>query len=269
MNSFVKHIFNLYIFLNIHVALSVVSLYFIFNQNNFHKEYALFLFFSTVFSYGLIRIMFLKNNRSQFLFYYYRYSYIFKGILFFSFLCSLFFFMKLPIQVRFSIVPLGLITLLYQSYFPFFSFRQNGIIKIITVSFVWAMLTVVIPGIFFSANSTSFRLEFLFVFLYILLLTLSFDQRDILIDDKALKTFPQAYPEYKSYFYLILGSVLSVLLFFIFDGFERFLSEIILLISLFLCWFSDENKKFYYTTFLIEGIPVLWALVLFLQKKGF
>ena len=268
MNKIVKSIFDLYIFLNIHVALSIALLYYIFNQFYFQKNYFLFLFFSTIFSYGMIRLMFLENNRDSFLQYFYRFKKIFIGTIILSFLFSLYFFFKLPIYLRFSILPLGVITFFYQSDFSFFSFRQNGILKIITVAFVWAMLIVTIPELYLFSESSRLKLKFIFVFFYILLLTLSFDQRDILIDRRELGTIPQLFPQYKFYFYTMLGIILSVLSFLLFDGYEIIIAEGIVIISLLLSWFSDDRKSFYYTSFIIEGIPVLWAIIILAIKKG-
>jgi hypothetical protein len=207
--------------------------------------------------------MFLKNNRKLFLYYFSLYKHFFIGIVVISSLISFFLFLKLPMPVRFSIVPLGLITLLYQSKLPYFSFRQNGIIKIITVAFVWAMLIVVIPAIYFEGDALFIKLKFLFAFFYVLLLTLSFDQRDILIDKKNLGTIPQLFPRQKKYIYLVIGSVLITTAYYIFSGIDYYVALIMISISLILSWYSDNKKSFYYTAFVIEGLPIFWGIILF------
>jgi len=263
-----KHIFDLYIFLNIHVALSIGLMYFIFNQSNFQFTYFLFLIFSTIFSYGMIRVIFLDSNRDIFLRYFYKYKPLFIISFLVSFVCTLYYFFQLPISIRFSLIPLGIITFFYQSNFSFFSFRQNGILKILTVAFVWAMLIVVIPGLYFSSEHEDLKLRFLFTFLYVFLLTLSFDQRDIFIDQRNLGTLPQLFPQYKKSFYLLIWLILSLLIFYIFNGIERLIAEFVLLFTVLLSWFSDDKKSFYYTSFLIEGIPILWGLIILSIKKG-
>ncbi len=275
MKKILKTILDLYIYSNLHVALSISMLYFIFNKYHFNFIYFAFLFFSTIFSYNMIRLMLLESNRKEFLKLFYKYKLIFLSLFFLSFFFSLSLFFYLPTKVKFSLIPLVIITFFYQSNFPAFSFRQNGILKIVTVAFVWAMLIVVIPDLYYNIEDLYYNIEgsqliikFLFVFLYVLLLTLSFDQRDILIDSRDLGTLPQLFPHYKKYIYLIFALLLIPLSTLIFEGLERYVAIFILLLSLVFSWFSDIKKSFYYTSFLIEGIPILWGVIILVLKKG-
>ncbi len=261
-----KILFDLYIISNIHVAVSVVMLYMIFNNAHPDWNYAGFLFWGTVFSYGSIRLFFWERGREIFKNYYKKYRILFFMLLVVSFLFSLYYFFQLPVSVRFSIIPLAVITLFYQSNLPFFSFRQNGILKIVTVSFVWAMLAVVIPGIYYE-NLSFLHLKFIFVFTYVFLLTLSFDQRDILIDQRDLGTLPQLFPDHKKLIYIAIGLLLLGISFFIFKGKELYIAFIVVMLSLILSWHSDNKKNFYYTAFIIESLPIFWLFLIYISKN--
>jgi len=256
---FIK-IINLYIFLNFHVAFSVVATYLIFGLNN-NENYVFFLFFSTVFSYGFIRLIDLSSNRKTFKSYFYDYRFLFYGILILSFLSTLYFYFKLDIYTQLTLIPLSLITVSYQT-----KLRKNGLVKLLTVAFIWAMLTTVLPIDWEIINIRLF-IHFIYVFLYILMLTLSFDQRDILIDQPELKTLAQLYPHKKQIIYLVLLSLFFTLNYFIFTNERDFLlGNLMILISIILCFSSDNKKNFYYTAFWIEALPVIWLLLIIIQK---
>ena len=101
------------------------------------------------------------------------------------------------------------------------------------------------------------------------MLTLSFDQRDILIDQPELKTLAQLYPHKKQIIYLVLLTLFLTLNYFIFDTERAFvLSNMMILISIILCFRSDNNKNFYYTAFWIEALPIFWFLFITIEKAA-
>jgi len=125
---------------------------------------------------------------------------------------------------------------------------------------VWSVLTILIPEWKNIEDEKMIVLKFVFVFVYVLMLTLSFDQRDLYIDEKELKTLPQLFKGKIIYFYLIISIVLSILLFYIFNSDQLIVSLAYLLISVYLCFQSDEKKSFFYTAFWIEGFPIWWLI---------
>ncbi len=238
------------------MAFSIVATYLIFGLKK-NNNYLLFLFWSTVFSYGFIRLIDLSSNRKTFKSYFYDYRFLFYGVLIFGFFSTLYYYFKLDYFTQIILIPLSLITIAYQT-----QLRKNGIIKLLTVAFIWAMLVTVLP---FDPKLVTIKLfiHFIYVFLYILLLTLSFDQRDILIDEPDLKTLPQLYPHKKQIIYLVLLTLFLTMNYFIFDTERVFvLSNMLILISIILCFRSDNNKSFYYTAFWIEALPIFWFLIL-------
>ncbi len=252
-----KKIFDLYIFLNIHVALSVLALYFIFHHQ-WNQNYAWFLFTSTVLSYGIIRLIDVSSNRDIFKSYFYAYRLLFYIVLLLSFLFALGFFLKLNFLTQLLIIPLTIITLTYQTIL-----RRNGIVKILTVAGVWASMIVLLPIEHLKDFDRKLLLHFIYVFLYVLMLTLSFDQRDVLIDAPELKTLAQRFPHKKLLIYFTLLTVFLSMNSFIFTNTRSYLvSNFMILISLVLCFSSKQEKSFYFTAFWIEALPIFWYLIL-------
>jgi L-asparagine transporter-like permease len=141
--------------------------------------------------------------------------------------------------------------------------RNNGILKIVSVAAVWSGLIVLIPQMVYQNNlKYEWILKSLFVFIYILMLTMSFDQRDLLIDKQSLKTLPQRFSAGLKYIYLIFLLILLILSFYIFKDKELIISILTIILSVILCSYSHEKKSFYYTAFWIEAIPVFWYLTL-------
>lgn len=256
-------LFKIYIFFNIHVALAVIALYLIFNST-ISINYIYFLFFSTIFAYNLIRLFNFGSNRFFIKKFYVKYKVFYLLFLFISGLMSFYFYyLKLPFSTKIILIPFIIITFLYNYNFtnlPLLKLRNNGILKIISVSLVWSVLTILIPEWKNIEDEKMIVLKFVFVFVYVLMLTLSFDQRDLYIDEKELKTLPQLFKGKIIYFYLIISIVLSILLFYIFKSDQLIVSLAYLLISVYLCFQSDEKKSFFYTAFWIEGFPIWWLI---------
>ncbi len=261
MKTPLSKILNLYIFTNIHVALSVVSLYLIFNKE-IDFNYLIFLFASTIFSYGFIRIINIESNRKIYKSYYYDYKILFWAILIISFISTFYTYLKLDLFIQITLIPLGLITIFYQTKFQFFSFRQNGILKVLSVGFVWASLVVLLPEIYHFNDYETILLKFIFVFIYILMLTISFDQRDVLVDQFELRTLPQRYSHLKKLIYFIFFLILFTFIILIYNNVYEFVTAIfILLLSIVLCYNSTEKRGFYYTAFWIEALPIFWLII--------
>lgn len=265
MKRIFKQIINLYLILNIHVALAVTALYLVFNPH-WNASYLFFIFFSTIISYNFIRILSFGSNRFFIKKYYAHYKksiFIFLAI---SVISSLYFFLKINLEKQLALIPLFLITFLYNfDYKNLPRFRDNGIIKILIVGFVWAGLTVLIPN--FEFLNTLLLLKTLLVFLYVVMLTLGFDKRDIVIDDHNLKTIPQLFPNRMFLIYLGFFIILTGLNFSIFKQPVNLFNEIVIFISTWMSYRSNSEKSFYYTAFWLEAMPILWFLSLLLTKK--
>jgi len=260
-----KQIINLYLILNIHVALAVTALYLVFNSH-WNASYVSFIFFSTIISYNFIRILSFGSNRFFIKKYYAHYKKSIFKFLVISAIFSLYFFLKINLETQLALIPLFLITFLYNfDYKNLPRFRDNGIIKILIVGFVWSGLTVLIPN--FESINKLLLLKTLLVFLYVVMLTLGFDKRDIVIDDRNLKTIPQLFPDRMFVIYLTFFIILSGLNFMIYDNALNWINELIIFLSSLMSYRSNTEKSFYYTAFWLEAMPIFWFLSLLLTKK--
>ncbi len=150
-------------------------------------------------------------------------------------------------------------------WLPINKLRSNGIVKIMVVAVVWTGLVILAPH-YSQLHLTELSLQILlksaFVFTYVMMLTTSFDQRDLLIDSQQLNTLPQLFKRKLIYFYIAFGIILNFILFASStEGWLLILSVFIVNLSTFLCFKSTEYKSFYYTAFWIEGLPILWYIL--------
>jgi hypothetical protein len=143
------------------------------------------------------------------------------------------------------------------------SLRGFPSLKIVSIAFSWAGLSVLFPlvsqkipisflhGVFFMQQ-----------FLFVLVLTLPFDIRDLGVDEKRLKTVPQLLGVQKTK-YLGMGllllfvgiSYLTMSLFFFWHAcIGAFLVGVFLLLS-------NKKQAHYFASFWVEGIPIVWYSV--------
>jgi hypothetical protein len=258
LKQILKNIFDAYILLNFHVAFAIVSIYLIFNKN-IDFNYSFFIFFSTILSYNLIRLLGFSGNRFFIKRFYIQFKKSVKLLLLSLFLITAYLFLRLDIQKQMSLIPLFIITFLYNfEYRKLPRLRDFGFIKIALVAFVWAGMTVMVPHIH-HLNSYYF-LEAVFVFFLIILLTLGFDQRDVLIDREDLGTIPQKYHHSLWLIYVFLLLLLSILNFYLMSHKTFIVTETVLIIATSMSYTSTTEKSFYYTAFWLESIPIIWWL---------
>jgi hypothetical protein len=247
-----------------HVAFSLLALYALFNDV-LNVSYGLFLVSSTILSYNMIRLFSFRTNRFFIKKFVLKHKYWFIGIIILSLITSLYTFVNFTGFIKLLLLPFFGLTLFYNlnfKFFPFSQLRNNGVVKIIVVALVWTGLTVFIPqflSIYHSGNYLSTCLACIFVFIYIIMLTMSFDQRDLLIDNSNLRTLPQLYSKYLIYFYIVFNTIMTLIAYVYTDSLFAFSIYIFMInLSVFLCYKSTEHKNFYYTAFWIEGLPILW-----------
>jgi 4-hydroxybenzoate polyprenyltransferase len=143
--------------------------------------------------------------------------------------------------------------------------RSTSGLKIYVVGIVWALVTVVLPVV-----ETKFTINYdvcvIFIqrAIFVVVLILPFEIRDLNIDDKSLKTLPQKYGIIKTKF---LGCVFLLLIlaleFLKVDLSERNVVALlaVFVITLFFLLNSSVRQSKYYASFLVEGIPVVWLLL--------
>lgn len=145
--------------------------------------------------------------------------------------------------------------------------RSFGILKVVWVALVWTLVSVCIPLWGTEAfGQMDFWVETLQRFLWIVVLMLPFEIRDMNLDPISLQTIPQRIGVRNT---LLLGYFLSLCFF----GVE-FLKEspgsldisgksIALVLLLAGLWGSSLPQKKYYASFGVESIPILVYLAMF------
>ena len=272
--GFLKKIFIFYLNSSIHVAFAVCSLVLItlieFDQS-INMPLLLFVFFATVTGYNFVKYFGLAKFHHRSLATWLKYIQVFS---FFCFLGLIYFTFQLKIKTLYILGGLGLITFLYA--FPFLpkkyvldegNLRAISGLKIYVIAFVWAVTTVVIPLFECDFKMThDVLISSLQRFIYVLVVMLPFEIRDMRYDSLKLGTIPQRIGLEKTKF---IGTVLAVQLVMlelfkdelVFGQF--FVMLIIVLLMITLLMKSTVNQRPYYSSFWVEGLPILWlALVL-------
>ncbi|NAS32304.1 hypothetical protein GTQ40_15075 [Flavobacteriaceae bacterium R38] len=261
---FFKNIFDFYLNASIHVALAVYILVQI-TLLNFDIDYDLNLSFVTFFGTIVIYNFIKYGSRAK------KYFIVEKEqdkiIQVFSFLAGftmLFFVFQLKNATWIGFLILGLISIFY--VIPFHAskknFRSLNGLKIYIVALVWSGVTVYLPILNAEMKIThDVLIEGIQRFLFVLVITLPFEIRDLQIDEKSLNTIPQQIGVQKT-------KLLGVILIDVFLLLELFkddytIKNLILLlivkaaviISLF---FSKREQSKYYSSFYVESIPLIW-----------
>ncbi len=260
--------FNFYLDASIHVAFSVVALYFItvgLLDGSTNWSLVGFLFCSTIVCYN-----FIKYGVEAKKYIIVRSSYQ-KAIQFFSFLAffaTLFFFFKLDTKLWSAIVVFAFLSALYAV--PFLpkakNLRSLGGTKIYLVALVWTGCTLILEVL---DSELGFTLNILVLsfqrFLLVIVLILPFDIRDLDHDGKELKTIPQRLGIVKT---KMFGYILLILFFsltFFKDGFTtlevtyRCLASFLLGAGIFM---TKKEQPKYFASFWIEAIPMVLLLIL-------
>lgn len=229
-----------------------------------------FCFFATISGYNFIRYFGLAKFHHRSL------AIWLKQIQIFSFICFIplgYFTLQLERITIYYLLGLGLITFFYA--IPFLpkslfidgskNLRAISGLKIYVIAFVWCIVTVVIPLINEGINiGHDAILTTIQRFLYVLIVMLPFEIRDMQYDSLKLSTIPQQIGVKAT---KIIGVTLLVVFFLI----ELFMDNtggtkmlILATISLIVLWFlliSKVQQPEYYNSFFVEGIPVVWLLL--------
>ncbi|MGO4912266.1 hypothetical protein [Leeuwenhoekiella sp. W20_SRS_FM14] len=265
-----KGIFDFYINSSIHVALAVLCLALI-TQYELHLEneiaFNYFIFFGAITGYNFVKYATLAGLHHRNL------TDKLKIIQLFSFLC---FVALLVIAYRFepqfwiSCIPLALLTLLYA--LPFLPHKRNlrmvPTLKIFIIAAVWAGVTAYLPVIYNSALWTwDASIITIQRFLLVLALIVPFEIRDAKYDSPNLGTLPQLVGIKKTKLFGLIMITISVILEFFKDSINPTSSIIhymIIGITAMAILRALKNQNEYYSSFFVEGIPILWYLLLLL-----
>lgn len=268
-----KQLLNFYINSSIHVSLAVFSLTwitFIEFDILFDNTLLYFVFFASVTGYNFVKYFgmakFQRQNLATWL----------QGIQFFSFLSFLimcYYAYNLSHITLIWLSGLGLLTYFYAM--PFFpkskiinNLRNIEGVKVYVIALVWACVTVILPVI--NKNhiiNSDVILTSIQRFIFIIVLMLPFEIRDLRYDSIKLATIPQKIGVKKTKITGIILLILFVLIDFIKLEFDKSTLTASVLISILTAFFlmgSKKDQEKYYSSFWVEGVPILWLLLLLL-----
>lgn len=267
--DFLKRFFQFYIFSNIHVALGTYCLVKITLLEHHIDENTtpLFVMFSTIVSYNFIRFFRMNEIVGWFSSWMKRVKNTLYILTFISVLIVVFLAFKIQIKAFLWLFPFALFTFFYGLPLPIKNkaLRDVSGMKLFLIALSYAGITVFFPliqnNVEIDVNSW---ITFAQRFLFIVLITIPFDIRDLHVDSKSLKTLPQSVGVKKSKGIGVLFGLLFVMLAFFkqpIDQKQLITTLIVNMVSiLFLINAKDKQSK-YYAAFWVESIPIFWLLI--------
>jgi hypothetical protein len=269
----IKALFDFYINSSIHVALAVCAMSWITLLEfdiSFDITLLWFIFFASITGYNFVKYFGIAKFHHRSL------ASWLKIIQIFSFACFLllcFFAFKLSLRTLLCIGAFAIVTFIYA--IPFLpqhlfmdeqkNLRSIGGLKVYVIALVWAGVTVLLPLL---NNNYHFSADVWFTafqrFIFVIVLMLPFEIHDLQYDSLKLSTIPQKIGIKNT---KICGLLLAVL-FYLIEFFKDDLNPnhigitlAITIVSLLFVMFSKKNQNDYYTSFWVEGIPVLWLFL--------
>ena len=262
-----KQFLNFYIQSSLHVAISAISFSFLscYRANfNISTTLLLFIFSSTVLGYNFIKFFGRSKLKS---------NYGAEMILKIKILSILSFFVllitiyKLSIELIIIVFLLSFVILFYDLPINNFAgLRSIKGFKIYIISFVWSVTTVTLPIL--EAN-LQFELSqvklFIERFIFVFVLMLPFEIRDMSKDDNKLSTIPQKIgirsTKFVGYFALLVVFIFN-LFFITYSQADLIALILIILLTAIALFKSDTNNSIYFTSLWVEAIPIFWLFVL-------
>ena len=270
-----RQIFDFYINSSIHVSFSVVALTWItlleFDSSG-SKNILLFNFFASITGYNFVKYFGLARFHHRSLATWLQFIQVFS---FFCFVLMCYYAFQIELETLFYIAGFGLITFFYAipllpKHFLFDekkNLRSVGGIKIYVIALVWAGVTVFLPLIDNYVDiSENVFISSVQRFVFVIALMLPFEIRDMQYDSIRLSTVPQ---NIGMKWTKIIGVILLVLFYWLEYlknevNPKKIVTLLITLVTLSLLIGAKKNQGKYYSAFWVEGIPILWLLLLLL-----
>jgi len=271
-----KHIFDFYINSSIHVALAVYAFTFItLRQLNitYDRNILSFVFFGSITGYNFVKYFGLAKLHHRSLANWMRVIQIFSML---SFVLMCYFALQLETKTLIIVVTMAVITFFYAT--PFlpkeyfldntYNLRTISGLKVYVIAFVWTIVTVVLPVVN-NAYPINFDVFVMSIqrYLFVIVLILPFDIRDLLYDSLRLSTIPQKIGIKKTkYLGFSLLAVNFLLEFFKDDLDEEHLLSLIFItvITFLFILFSSNERGRNYSAFWVEGLPIIWLILILL-----
>lgn len=270
----IKQLFDFYLNSSIHVALAVYALSWITLKkfNILYDENILyFIFYATITGYNFVKYFGIAK------FHHRRLTDALKIVQVFSLICFVllcYYTFLLPLGTLVYIAIFGVITFLYA--IPFIpknlyldnqqNLRDVSGLKVYIIALVWTGVTVFLPLINNSieCNADVFITAFQ-RFVFVVVLMLPFEIRDLKYDNLKLATIPQKIGVKHT---KIIG-ILLLFLFFFAEFFKDEISQKSIITTLFVAFltllfliFTNKKRNRYYSSFWVESIPIVWLLII-------
>lgn len=268
-----KPILDFYINSSIHVSLAVFSMAWLTLLEfgvPFDEDVLSFIFFASITGYNFVKYFGIAKFHHRSLATWLQVIQIFSLV---CFLLMIYFAVQLETKTLFYIVVFGVVTFLYA--IPFFpkhlfmdsqkNLRSIGGLKVYVIALVWAGVTVLLPLINadFYLNADVWMTVFQ-RFVFVVILMLPFEIRDLQYDSLKLATIPQQIGVKNT---KLIGLFLGIIFFFL-EFFKDELHTAQILITLVITFvallflvYSKMKQGTYYCSFWVEGIPILWLLL--------
>ncbi len=272
--KFVNQLFNFYLNSSIHVALSVFCLAWITLlefEIPYDKNVLYFLFYATITGYNFVKYFGIAKFHHRSLANWLKLIQVFS---FFCFLLMCYYALQLSTTSLWCISGFAMITFFYAIPFlpkRFFLDKQHNLrsiggLKVYLIALIWAGVTVLLPLINNGHDiTTSVVLTWIQRYLFIIILMLPFEIRDLRYDSLKLSTIPQKIGVNET---KLMGGILLLpflLLEFLKVNVNWERSIILVIITaitfLFLIFSKVEQSKSY-SAFWVESIPILWAVLI-------
>lgn len=267
-------IFNFYINSSIHVALAVLAMTCVTLlqfELGYNKNVLAFIFLATITGYNFVKYFGIAKFHRRGLAAWLKAIQIFSLL---AFLGMCYYALKLNTNSLVYLSAFGIITFLYAiPLLPMRYFRDNqknlrqvSGLKVYIIAFVWVFTTVFLPLI---ENSCHINSDVVITgvqrFVFVIVLMLPFEIRDLIYDSVKLATIPQQIGVRNT---KIIG-VLLLLIFFFLEFFKDNMSNldivsnfVILMITLLFVLFAHKKQSQYYSAFWVESLPILWLVIL-------
>ena len=262
----IKLLFDYYINSSLHVSFCVICYIItinLINQIHVNWQDITFVFFTTFFSYNFIKFKeyFISINKpvSPLLKFFF-----FKALI--SLVISLYLFFNLSTSKQIFVIIISIATVLYTvPLISNYTLRSNPILKILTVAFCWTMIIVVFP---FSEVLDFINLVYysFLIFCLVIAQMIPFEIRDIIKDKDLIKTiihdYGIKYSKNIGYCILTLAMLITMILYCFLENFVfKNSTLIVILITAILLSLSSEKQNKYYSSFIVESVPIYWLIV--------
>ncbi len=264
-----KSLFRFYINASIHVALAVVALlvFTIFKQD-FHLDYSLmsFVFFGSVTGYNFVKYAPVARLHHRSLTNHLRQIQIFSFCCFIG-LCISAFLVSFKVLCVCSL--LGVLILLYAIPVYKKNLRETSVLKVFIIGFIWATVTYLLPfleeNVYNIFQNKVWWIDYFERFIWILLLMIPFEIRDLRFDKTYLKTIVSELGVFKIKLIstlVITGLALHKILD---PNYKNIMVYFVVYISIGISILASKKiQKPYFASFWVEFLPIIWLISYYL-----